>query len=147
VEINHPFLTEEARPLLGPVDGVQGRLSALRAVDWRQTLGGLMLLAGFVLLCLGWLGVSGTDRTADELSYMLAGGLGGIALVATGLTFMIAHEHRADRRAIAHLEERLGGLEEALGAEFDAVREQIVSRPAPEHVLQGSLEPAGRPSV
>jgi hypothetical protein len=147
VEINHPFLTGEAVPLLPPVDGVHGRLTALRAVDWRQTLGGVTLLAGFVLLFLGWFGVSGTGRTADQLSYMAAGGLGGMALVGAGLTFLIAHEHRVDRRALAHLEHRLGGLEEALGAEFDAIRDQIMSGAAPQPMPRGSLESARRPSV
>jgi hypothetical protein len=131
-EMNHPFLTDEAAPLLPPLDGVHGRLTALRAVDWRQTLGGVTVLAGFGLLFLGWLGVSGTVRTADQLSYLAAGGLWGIALVATGLTFMVAHEHRVDRLALAHLEQRLGVLEEALGGEFDAIRDHIVSLRADE---------------
>jgi hypothetical protein len=147
VEMNHPFLTNEAAPLLPPVDGVQGRLTALRAADWRQTLGGVTLLAGFVLLFMGWFGVSGTARTADQLSYMAAGGLGGIALVATGLTFMIAYEHRGDRRAIAQLEQHLAELEEALGSEFDAIRDQIVNGAARQPMPGGSLKSAQRPSV
>lgn len=124
-EMNHPFLTEDAPALLAPMEGVQGRLRALRAMDRRQLIGGVTLLAGFVLLCLGWVGISGTDRTADELSYLFAGGLGGVVLVGTGLTLFVAHEHRADREAVAHLVRRLTVLEEGLAGEFDALRASL----------------------
>jgi hypothetical protein len=143
-ELNHPFLTDESPALLAPMGGVQGRLRAVRGADWRQTVGGAVLLLGFVLLALGWFGVSGSDRTADELSYLCAGGLGGLALIATGLTLLVAHEHRADRQAFAQLERRVGRLEEGVTAQFDALRDTIVDPASAERSLRGTLESAGR---
>jgi hypothetical protein len=129
---NHPFLPEDpdSAPALLP-ESASGRngVTSFRALDWRQALGGACLLLGALTLVLGWWGMSGTARTDEQLSFLLSGGLGGAAFVATGLTLLMAYEHAADRAAIGGLEERLGRLEAGLAGEFDAVHEHLDVRP------------------
>jgi hypothetical protein len=127
VNTAHPFLDEGEAPRLLPPVGLQLRGRALKELDWRQLLGGLCLLVGFVVLGVGWWGISGTDRTVDQLSYLFSGGLGGAALIGTGLTLLVGHEHTADRDAIAALDARLAVLEEGLAGEFDTLRDILNS--------------------
>jgi hypothetical protein len=50
-------------------------------------LGGLALL-------LGWLGVSDSVLAAEQLPYIISGGLGGIALIAVGATLWLSADLR-----------------------------------------------------
>jgi hypothetical protein len=53
--------------------------------------GGLgIVAAGLLLIGWGWGRVAGTDRTSDQLPYLVIGGAGGLALVLIGLALLIA---------------------------------------------------------
>ena len=128
-DTDHPFLDDAAQGLLPEAAEPSSRPGRFRTLDWRQAAGGGAVLLGFLALALGWWGVSGTGQTADQLSYVLSGGLTGAAFVATGLTLFMAYEHAADRDTIAGLETRLRRLEEGLAGEFDAVHSHLDQRP------------------
>jgi hypothetical protein len=136
----HPFLDEAGAPMLLQEAGSRRTaVAGLNTLDWRQALGGGALTIGFLVLALGWWGVSGTLNTADQLSYLLSGGLAGAALVATGLTLLVSHEHAADRAAIGRIEARLTQLEEGLAGEFDTVLDRLdVRDTAPARVRSGA---------
>jgi hypothetical protein len=119
----HPLLDRDAPTLLEPSSSSRPRSNSIHNLDWRQALGGSLVVVGALLLILGWYGVSGTTDSAEQLSYFISGGLGGAACLAAGLALLISFEHVADRQTLARLGERLDALEFGLSAEFDALRE------------------------
>lgn len=125
LEIEHPLLTGDPAPLLAAAEDDQSRLPR-GALDWRQALGAVLVLAGVVLLAVGWWGVSGTGQSFEQLPYFLSGGLGGGALVAAGLTVLIAYEHHLDRQAMSRLEARLREYEQGLAVEVEALADRVV---------------------
>ena len=74
-----------------PADRLEAGVQALRVPEPRSDREALMLKAGFVLVALGaiciglgWWGASGTANLAEQIPYVISGGLFGIALVVTG---------------------------------------------------------------
>jgi hypothetical protein len=127
--IEHPFITKDSTPLLkGQSTG--GKKAAIGSLDWRQLAGALLFLIGLVVLFVGWYQVSGTRDTADQLTYLVSGGVIGMALLALGAVCFMAFEHHADRQAIGALSDRLVLLEHGLAGEFDS--------------LDGTLQSLGR---
>jgi hypothetical protein len=117
--LDHPLIERQGEPLLPPSDSGRARLHAIEAIDWRQGIGMALVVAGVVAVIGAYVGVSGTSNTADQLSYMTSGGLGGVVLLAAGVVFFSAYEHRRDRSAMEGLTERLLHLEDGLAGEFD----------------------------
>ncbi len=60
-------------------------------------LGILYVVAGFVLIFLGWNGAASEDREAAQLPYVISGGIAGLALVVVGGALIVAQSLRADR--------------------------------------------------
>lgn len=120
--VEHPLLMDDAQAAEAILPATEsGRTLSGPALKraWRETVGGVLLLAGLVAVVGAWIGVSGTSVTGDQLSYITSGGLGGASLIAVGTIFLVAHEHSRDRTAIAGLEARLRTLEESLHGEFE----------------------------
>jgi hypothetical protein len=105
--MDHPILRTGDEPLLPAVEPSRGRAGGVHALDWRQVLGGALILLGFVALAIGWWGISGTIKTYQQLTYLLSGGLIGAALIAVGGIVIIAYQHHADRLALIELERRI----------------------------------------
>jgi len=85
------------------------------AVDWRQMIGGVLLLAGVGLIVAAWIGASGAATIGDQLSYISSGGLGGIGLMALGVMFVVMKEHAQDRATLTELTAHLASMEEQMG--------------------------------
>src|SRR5262245_8661255 len=64
-------------------------------------LGGLLgiayCIAGFVLIFLGWNGTASHDRDAEQIPYLVSGGIAGLGLVVVGSALIVAHSLRTDR--------------------------------------------------
>jgi hypothetical protein len=64
-------------------------------------LGGLLgiayCIAGFVLIFLGWNGTASHDREAEQIPYVVSGGIAGLGLVVVGSALIVAHSLRTDR--------------------------------------------------
>ena len=118
--IEQPFITEESSPLLTGQSAGRKKV-AIGSLDWRQQVGALLFVLGLIVLAVGWYQVSGTRYTADQLTYLVSGGVFGLALLALGAVFFMAFEHHADRKAISDLSERLTLLEHWLAGEFDSL--------------------------
>src|SRR5581483_8538551 len=86
-----------------------------------ELVGALLFTAGLIVLVVGWYQVSGTRDTADQLTYLVSGGVFGLALLALGAVCFVANKHRSDREALATISERLVLLEHGLAGEFDAL--------------------------
>lgn len=141
--IEHPFITQDSKPLLTGQES-RSRKAALRSLDWRELAGALLFTAGLIVLFVGWFQVSGTRDTADQLTYLVSGGVFGLALLALGAVCFVSNEHRSDREALASLSERLMLLEHGLAGEFDAldVTLQSISRNGTKGVGEVSLRGA-----
>jgi hypothetical protein len=65
-----------------------------------SSLGWLLIAAGFVAIGAGWDGVQSTPVVAVQVSYLVSGGLVGIALVMLGLG-LVRHDDVGTIRALA----------------------------------------------
>lgn len=98
------------------VSGLRGR-GAL-GDRWMLLVGGLLLPLGVLLVLLGWRGAAGTPLEFEQNSYLISGGLLGVALVVAGgflyfgywLTLLV----RETRTGRAELVGVLGRIEQLL---------------------------------
>ena len=118
--LEHPLLGgDHAEAILPAVDEERDGTRGLGSLDRRQTLGAVLVLAGLLAVLGAWFGISGTNNTTDQLSYLASGGIGGAAFLLIGSILFVSQEHARDREAFAQLDNRLRRLEEGLAAEFD----------------------------
>ncbi len=117
--VQHPYFDQPSEPLLRT--GSRAPAHSGPRVDWRQGLGVAFIVGGFISLLLGYIGISGTKETYDQLTYFLSNGLGGAAAIVVGSTLLVIREHVADREALRVLDERLCRLD-TLPAPPSAVR-------------------------
>ena len=120
---DHLVLRGGTEPLLPPA--TEQSQPKRVVLDWRQALGGLLILAGGIVLAVAWVGISGEAESYKQLPYFLSGGLGGGGLVALGIVCLVAYEHFCDRRSMANLEDHLRYLEDGLGLEVIALRRRL----------------------
>lgn len=72
-----------------------------------------MIAAGFILIGLAWNGAAEQDCIQCQFPYLISGGLGGLALVGTGILLALVREIR---RAGLLVERRLDGLSREVAA-------------------------------
>jgi sulfite exporter TauE/SafE len=72
-----------------------------RAAAW------VCVAVGVIVLFLGWEGASNTAYTAEQLPYILSGGIGGALLVAMGATLLISADLRDEWHKLDRIEKRL----------------------------------------
>lgn len=123
VEVDHPYFDNPSAPLVASHE--RRSAEAVPMLDWRQVLGGAFITVGVVMLVAGWVGISGTKNTYDQLSYFLSGGLGGAASVIIGATVLVTFEHYTDRQALARVDDRLAQLESRLSVEFALLSDSV----------------------
>jgi len=72
-----------------------------RAAAW------VCVALGALVLLLGWEGSSNTAYTAEQLPYIISGGIGGALLVALGATLLISADLRDEWHKLDRIEKRL----------------------------------------
>lgn len=85
--------------------------SLLRLNGDRALAAGLVAL-GVLVLVIGWFGVSGKALAAQQLPYLISGGLGAVVLVAIGCTIGISADLQDEWRQMERVEQRLQELVE-----------------------------------
>jgi hypothetical protein len=80
----------------------------LRA-EWDRVLGFGLVALGAILLVLGYLGVSNSPYVAEQLSYIVSGGLGGLFLLGAGATLLILADLHDEWRKLDRVEAMLSG--------------------------------------
>jgi len=86
-------------------------------LQWDRALAWVLVTAGAIALIVGWVGVSGTAYAAEQLPYIISGGIGGIFLLGVGATLWLSADLRDEWRKLDRIEEamlqREGVLEHA----------------------------------
>ncbi len=80
----------------------------LRA-EWDRFLGFSLVVLGAVVVFSGYAGVSGTPFVADQLSYLMSGGIVGLFLLGTGATFILLADLHDEWRKLDRVEMQLRG--------------------------------------
>ena len=82
-ESSTPIDAREAR-LVSILSRARRRTVAVPAERWLLALGGGLILAGIVLVIIGWVGTSRTVLVAGQIPYVVSGGLLGLGLIFLG---------------------------------------------------------------
>jgi hypothetical protein len=91
-------------------------LKAFLRSQWDRVGAWAAFAVGVILLILGWLGVSNSVYPAEQLPYIISGGLAGVALIGVGATLWLSADIR-DEWTELHEIARLLGREEAKAAQ------------------------------
>jgi membrane protein YdbS with pleckstrin-like domain len=90
-------------------------LTLLRA-QWDRACAVLAFVLAVVLLVLGYIGISGTQYVAEQLPYIISGGLAALLLIAVGVALWLSADLRDEWRKLDSLDSRLerafGGADE-----------------------------------
>src|SRR5437762_3965766 len=78
-----PGTTREAR-LVSVLSKARRRTALVPTERWLLALGGGLILAGIVLVIIGWVGTSRTVLVAGQIPYVVSGGLLGLGLIFLG---------------------------------------------------------------
>lgn len=87
-------------------------LLTLLRTQWDRAGAWVAIALGALAVVVGWVGVSGTGLTAEQIPYVISGGLGGIFLLGLGAMLWLSADMRDEWRVLEQLREQ---LEEAQG--------------------------------
>jgi hypothetical protein len=82
-ESSTPVGAREAR-LVSVLSKARRRTAVVPTERWLLGLGGGLILAGLVLVVIGWVGTSRTVLVAGQIPYVVSGGLLGLGLIFLG---------------------------------------------------------------
>jgi hypothetical protein len=74
-------------------------------LQWDRTAAGVCVIAGAVALILGWHGVAKETLTAQQLPYLVSGGIGGLFLLGLGGILWLSADLRDEWRKLDDLED------------------------------------------
>lgn len=72
--------------------------------QWDRLLAVATLLAGVLVLILGWYGLSGTPYPAEQLPYLISGGIGALFLLGVSATLWLSADLRDEWRKLDRIE-------------------------------------------
>lgn len=103
-------------------------------VQWDRAGAVIAALAGIVVLVIGYLGTSDTEFIAEQIPYLVSGGLAGIVLLTIAAVLWISADLRDEWRELASQGELLRSEQEnrqaAMRTYIDAeVARQVSARP------------------
>ena len=88
--------------------------------QWDRSAAVVALVAGAVSLLIGWIGSSDTVYPAQQIPFLISGGLVGVVLIGVGSTLWLSADLRDEWRKLDEIQEILLGDEEpAPGADAD----------------------------
>jgi hypothetical protein len=88
-------------------------------VQWDRAGAWLAIAAGLGALIAGWIGTSGTGYAAEQIPYVISGGLIGLFLLGIGAMLWLSADLRDEWRKLDDLEQAVRAHTETL----DATRE------------------------
>jgi hypothetical protein len=90
----------------------------LRA-EWDRVLGWGAVGLAVVALLLGYHGVSESLSTGRQLAYIISGGVGGLILVAVGVTLLVSADLHDEWRKLDQIEEAIRTTGASAGGDDD----------------------------
>jgi hypothetical protein len=72
-----------------------------------RVVAGVIIGLGAVALILGYLGAADTAYPAEQVPYLISGGIGGLFLLGLGATLLLSADLRDDWRKLDRIEEEL----------------------------------------
>lgn len=72
-------------------------------VQWDRALAVGATVLGFVMILVGWIGVSGTGYLAKQLPYFMSSAVGGIGLIGAGAVLWLSADLRDEWRELRQL--------------------------------------------
>ena len=75
--------------------------------QWDRAVGLIAVMAGLVALTAGWVGASGTVYPAQQIPFLMSGGLFGIFFLGVGCTAWLSADLRDEWRKLDQLDETL----------------------------------------
>jgi hypothetical protein len=84
--------------------------SSLIRTNSDRMVAAVLVGLGVVALVIGWFGISGKPLAAEQLPYLISGGLGGLVLVAVGCALGLSADLQDEWRQLERIEERLDEL-------------------------------------
>jgi hypothetical protein len=79
---------------------------------WDRLAGVLAAVGGMILLLVAWEGASTTGYPAEQLPYLISGGLGGLFLLGTGATLWLSADLRDEWAELHGIREELRATRE-----------------------------------
>ncbi|MBV8297350.1 MAG: hypothetical protein JO085_10970 [Acidimicrobiia bacterium] len=79
------------RRLVAVLSRAQRRSGPVSGEQWLFVAGGALVLAGLVLVIIGWVGTSRTVLVAGQIPYVVSGGLLGLGLIFLGGFLYFGH--------------------------------------------------------
>lgn len=76
-------------------------------VQWDRIAAVVFAVAGGVALIVGWVRLSGTPYPAEQLSFILSGGIAGLFLLGVGATVWLSADLRDEWRKLDVIDETL----------------------------------------
>ena len=86
-----------------------GNLQLWLRAQWDRIAGVALIAAGGLLLVIGYWGVSGSPFVAEQLSYVISGGMAGLALVAIGVGLLVCADLHDEWRKLDRIEAAIRG--------------------------------------
>jgi hypothetical protein len=86
-------------------------------VHWDRVVAVLAAVAGAIALFVGWNGASQTAYPAEQLPYLLSGGLVGVFLFGTGATLWLSADLRDEWGELRGIREELRAANQARAAD------------------------------
>jgi hypothetical protein len=102
-------------------------------LEWDRVGAWVLILGGAVIIILGYVGVSGTVFPAEQLPYIISGGIGGLSVLGVGCMLWLSADLRDEWRKLDRIERAVSGSnrnDDALAEHVD--RGRLVSRSAAE---------------
>jgi hypothetical protein len=76
-------------------------------LEWDRVAAWVLVVGGVVALIVGWIGVSGTAYSAEQLPYIISGGVGGVILIAVGAALWLSADLRDEWHKLDRIEEAI----------------------------------------
>lgn len=100
LSVRPPARTERDRPLT----------DAVSAVGLGVVVGWCAVVAGAVMIVVGYLRVDSSDSLAEQFAYFSSACVGGLALIGIGGIAVLARQHADARRAVEEIRRRRAGM-------------------------------------